>query len=67
MAPAVDGVELLLDFSPDPLFSLDPFFSPDAELDPFLSPEAELDPESLVDDPLAELFAFWPASRLSVR
>jgi hypothetical protein len=57
----------LLDFSPDPLFSPDPFFSPDAELEPFFSPEAELVPESLVDDPLAELFAFWPASRLSVR
>jgi hypothetical protein len=58
-------VELLVDFSPDA--ELDPFFSPDAELDPFLSPDAELDAESLVDEPLAELFAFWPASRLSVR
>jgi hypothetical protein len=57
----VDGVELVLDFS------LDPLFSPDAELDPFLSPDAELDPESPFDDPFAELFTFWPASRLSVR
>ena len=61
----MDGVELLLDFSLDA--ELDPLFSPDAELDPLLSPDAELDPDSLVDDPLAELFTVLPASRLSVR
>lgn len=52
----MDGVELLLDFSPEA--ELDPFLSPEPELEPFLSPDAEIDPESLVDDPLVELFAF---------
>jgi hypothetical protein len=56
-AAAVDGVELLLDFSLDPDFSPDPDFSVDPELDP----------ESLVEDPLVEVFDFLAASRLSVR
>jgi hypothetical protein len=49
----VAGVELLFDFS--------------AELDVVLSIDPELVPDSLVEDPLVELFVFLPDSRLSVR
>ena len=49
---------LLLAFSVDP----DDLLSLEDEVDP------ELDPESLEDEePLAEVFSFLPASRLSVR
>ena len=48
-------MELLLDFSADPFFSLDP------EL------VSELVPESLVADPLVELVDVLPDSRLSFR
>ncbi len=57
VAAAVDGVELLLDFSPEPDLSL--------ELD--FSLEPELDPESLDEEPLVEVLDFLPDSRLSVR
>lgn len=57
VAAAVEGVELLLDFSLEPDLSL--------ELD--FSLEPELDPESLDEEPLVELLDFLPDSRLSVR
>lgn len=61
VAAAVDVVELLLDLSLELLdLSL--------ELEPDLSLELEpLDPESLDEEPLLELDAFLPDSRLSVR
>jgi hypothetical protein len=52
-APAVAGVELLLDFS--------------VELDVLLSLEVELAPESLFEDSVVEPFDFLADSRLSVR
>jgi hypothetical protein len=58
-AAAGDGVEVLLDFSPDPDFSPDLDFSPD--------PDFSLDPESFVEDPFVDAAAFLPDSRLSVR
>jgi hypothetical protein len=72
-AAAVDGVELLLDFSPDPdFFSPDPdFFSLAADFS--VDPDFSLDPElvseldSLVEDPLVEPGCCLPDSRLSVR
>ena len=57
MAAAVDAVELLLDLSLDPDFSVEVDFS----LDP------ELDPPSFVEEPLVELFELLEDSRLSVR
>jgi hypothetical protein len=58
-----DGVGLLLDFSLDPFLSPDPLFS----LDALFSLDPEFDVVSLVEDPLADAFDFWPSWRLSVR
>ena len=58
----MDAEELLLDFSLDPDFSPDPDFL--ARCETFHSMP---DTESLVEDPLVELFDFLADSRLSVR
>jgi hypothetical protein len=56
-------VELLLDLSLDPDFSLE--LEPEPELS--LDPDFSLEPDSLVEDPLVAAADFLFASRLSVR